>query len=269
MATFDTQIAAVAAHVEELREQGRATREFAAPSSVAALEAGLPIRVGPGASPGVILRADTFVELGSPDAGSCAFVLWTDTPSLVRDGRVTLIGPDIPEAPGASLPFGQVLMVGGEDLGTEEHQSLEQAQFVADQVEGYMVRSSSRNVWSRVSKDAAAKGFCLDTLARALMLVFKSSLPKVQAMEIVFVTSGREDLLRLDDIAKRVHESGREIVKAHWKAKGFDLDCDFDCRSCEEKKVCDYVREVAGARKKKARNAAAGSPRQRARQARC
>jgi CO dehydrogenase/acetyl-CoA synthase beta subunit len=269
MATFDSQIAAVTAHVEELRAQGRAARAFTAPSSVAALEEGLPIRVCPGASPGVILRADTFVELGSPDAGSCALVLWTDAPSLVRDGRVTVIGPDIPEAPGASLPFGQVLMVGGVDLGAEEHQSLEQAQFVADQVEGYMVRSSSRNVWSRVSKDVAAKGFCLNTLGSALMLIFKSSLPKVQAMEIVFVTSGKEDLLRLGAIATEVHERGKEIVKAHWKARGFDLDCDFDCRSCEERKVCDYIREVAGARKKKTRKAAAGSPRQRARQARC
>jgi len=267
MATFDGQIAAVAAHLEDLRARGRSTRAFAAPSSVTALGEGLPIRVGSGATANVILRTDTFVELGSPDAGSCAFVLWTDTPSLVRDGRITLVGPDIPEVPGGSLPFGQVLTVGGVDLGAEDHQSVEQAQFVADQVEGYMVRSSSRNVWSRVSNDAAARGFCFETLGRALMLLCKSSLPEVQAVEVAFVTSGREDLLRLEDVAREVHERGSELVKAHWKAKGFDLDCDFDCRSCEEKKVCDYIRDVAGVRKK-TRKAAAGRPVQGRRQAR-
>ena len=73
-------------------------------------------------TPGIILRGDTFVELGNPEPGSCAFLLWTDNPSLVRDGKITLIGPDIQESPGASLPFAQVLMVGGTGLGREEHE---------------------------------------------------------------------------------------------------------------------------------------------------
>ena len=81
---------------------GRPVREFAVPSSVEALKEGLPIRVGPGANPKIILRSETFVELGDPTAGSCAFVLWTDTPSLIRNGRITLIGPDVQEARGAS-----------------------------------------------------------------------------------------------------------------------------------------------------------------------
>lgn len=248
MATLETEVEQAVAYVREMRENGRPVREFAGPSSVQDLQDGLPIRVGPRANPGIILRTDTFVELGSPQAGSCAFVLWTNNPALLRDGRTTLIGADIQEAAGASLPFGQILLVGGEELGPEDHQSLWQAQYVADQVEGYMVKSSSRSMWSRVSKDVAAKGFSFETLGRSLMLLFKTSVPKVQVMESVFITSSKEDVLLLDDIAARVQKVGSEIIKETWKAKGYDLDCSLDCSSCHDKEVCDNIREVIAAR---------------------
>ncbi len=251
MATFDDHVRRVAEYVEELRGKGRPTREFFCPSSVEALVEGLPVRVGPGANPGIILRADAFAEFGSPDMGSCACIMWAAAPSLVRDGAITLIGADVQEAAGASLPFGQVLLVWGKDLKADEYQSLVQTQYIADQIEGYMLKSSSRNMWARVSKDAAAKGFCFETLGRSLIGIFKSTLPKIEAMEVVFVTSSKEDVRQLDGIAAQVREIGREIVKESWKAKGFDLDCDFDCSSCRDKQVCDEIREVIAARNKK------------------
>lgn len=257
MATFDNEVRKVSEYVAQLRGKGRPAREFACPPAASALADGLPIRVGRGANPRIILRGDTFVELGNPSAGSCAFVVWTDTPSLLSEGRITLIGPDIQEAPGGSLPFAQIVMVGGEELGVEAHQTLAQTQYIGDQIEGYMVRSSSQHLWSRVSTDAAAKGFCFETLGRALMIIFKSSLPQIQAMETVFVTSSKEDVLQLEDLAGQVRESGREIVKEHWKARGFDLDCEFDCRSCHDKKVCTDIRDMLAARRKKA----GGTPR--------
>ncbi len=260
MLTFDAQVRRVAEYVETMRVLGRPTRELALPSSVEGLKERLPVRVGAGANSKIILRSDTFIELGNPEAGSCAFVLWTGTASLIRDGTVTLIGPDVREAPGSSLPFAQIVLVGGKDLGAEEHQAIGQAQYVADQIEGYMVRSSSRNIWSRVSKDAAARGFCFDVLGRSLMAVYKSTVPKVQAMEIVFVTSSKEDVLQLDDIAREVREVGAEIVKEHWKARGYDLDCDLDCRSCHDKDTCDDIRKVIATRLRKERDGAADQP---------
>jgi CO dehydrogenase/acetyl-CoA synthase beta subunit len=257
MPTFDAQIRRVAEYVEALREIGRPTKVVALASSVGALTEGLPVRVGPGANPKIILRSDTFVELGNPGAGSCALVLWTDTPALISDGRMTLIGPDVLQAAGTSLPFGQVVLVGGSKLSAAEHLAIGQTQYVGDQIEGYMVRSSSRSIWSRVSKDAAAKGFCFETLARAVMAIYRTSLAKVEAVEVVFVTSGRDDVLRLNDIATEVRDLGTEIVQEHWKARGYDLTCDLDCRSCHDKDVCDDVRKVIAARLRRERKAAA------------
>lgn len=252
MALFDTYIKKLADYQQELRAKGRQVREIYCPTEVSELTEGLPVRVGSQDSGGIILRGDTFIELGNPDTGSCAFLMWTDKPPLIQDGRITLIGPDIPESPGASLPFGQVLMVGGAGLGEGEHTLLEGNQFIADQIEGYMIKSVSQLMWSRVSRDAAGKGFNFETLGRALMAIFKSSVPKIQAMEIIFVTSSREDLKPLESIDEQVREISHNITKEVWLAKGYDIECTqlWDCESCPDSSVCDDIKEMVNVRKK-------------------
>jgi len=239
-------------YVEALRAQGRPVSEVFCPTSTPDLVAGLPFAVGPGANPGVILRSDTFLELGNPEAGSCAFVLWTDTPELVRNGRMSLIGPDIPDCPGTSLPFGQVIVVGGRELDEGVQERLDQAQFVADQIEGYMIRGASQHIWSRVSRQVAQKGFRFGTLAEALMVIFRSQVPAIETVEVLFVTSAREDLAPLDDIEEQVRKIARNIVSENWKARGVDLaECTFgwDCASCPDKEICDDIRDIIKIRK--------------------
>lgn len=229
-------------------------REISCPTTVGELLARLPVRVGHGVSSGIILQSDTFVELGSPDAGSCSFVVWTDNASLVKDGRITLVGPDVQESQEASLPFGQVLMVGGADLAKEEHERLEQSQYVSGQIEGYMIRSVPKRMWSRVDRKAASKGFGFETLGRALMAILKSDSAGVETVEVLFVTSSREDVERLDEIAAQVRLVGKNMVRDKWLARGFDiLECTFgwDCESCEYRPVCDDIRKLITLRKRK------------------
>jgi CO dehydrogenase/acetyl-CoA synthase beta subunit len=251
MPRFDQYIEKVSQYVEETQSRGVGAREFDHPGSPEALREGLPIQVGPDANPGIILRGDTFLELGNPAAGSCAAFLWTDRPSLIRDGRITLLGPGIQESAEASLPFGQVLMAGGEGLEAEDHETLQQAQHVSDRIEGYMVRSASQNLWSRVSREVAARGFDFETLGRALMSLVKTGVPAVSAVEVLFVTTSKEDVKRLDGVVSGAKEVGRDILKESWKARGYDLDCDFDCDSCKDQTVCDEIRDVIAARRKK------------------
>jgi CO dehydrogenase/acetyl-CoA synthase beta subunit len=251
MSVFDLYIEKVTEYLAGLRERGVPVREWVCTSPAERIPDELPVRVGPGANTGIILRSDTFVELGSPLAGSCALVLWTDDPTTIRDGHITLLGPDIPESSGASLPFGQILLVSGKELSEPHHEKLLQNQYVADQIEGYMIKSAPDRIWSRVSKEAADKGFDFQTLGKALMAIFRSAAPVIESMEIVFVTSGKKDVQGLDPLVSQVKKISREIVKETWKIKGYDIDCDMDCSSCGDKVVCDDIRGVIAVQKKK------------------
>ena len=259
MSVFDAYIQKVTEYVEALRTKGVETKEFNCIEVPERIKDELPIRVGPNAHRGIILRSDTYLELGNPLAGSCAFVLWTDEASLVNDGKVTLLGPDIQESADGSLPFAQILIVGGEDLSDKDHEALVQHQYVSDRIEGYMIKSAPDRVWSRVAKDAAKKGFDFETLGKALLGIVKSEEPRVQAMEIVFVTTSKEDVDGLASIAAQIRKISKDIVKENWKIRGYDIECASDCSSCGEKVVCDDIREVISVRKKREEKAAGAS----------
>ena len=254
MAVFDGYIRKVAEYVEAMRGGGRQARVFDCLGAANRLLNGLPVRVGPGAGSGIVLRGNTFAELGSPEAGSCAFPLWTNNTELVKDCRITLIGPDILESRGASLPFAQIIIAAGKDLSDKQHSALDESQYISDQIEGYMVKSTPGRMWTRISKNAAEKGFGFEALGKALIAIYETRIPQIEAMEVVFVTSSRGDVRKLDEIAEQVKKISKDIIRETWLARGYDiLECTlgWDCNSCPDKPVCDDIKSVLTVRKKK------------------
>jgi CO dehydrogenase/acetyl-CoA synthase beta subunit len=254
LAIFDAYLNEVHRYIKRTRTKHGLLREIDCPKGADEVLKGLPVRVGPQASTGIIFRGDTFVELGNPDTASCAFLLWTDKPALIRDGRITLVGPDIAESQGRNLPFAQVLMVGGSTLQEEYQETLDRHQYVFDQIEGYMVRSVPQRMWSRVSRAAVDKGLGFETLGRALMGIFKTQLPQVEAMEVLFVTSSKGDLEPLENIATQVGKISRDIRRSSL-VRGLDgtYECTtiHGCKVCSDKAVCDDIRELVALRKAK------------------
>jgi CO dehydrogenase/acetyl-CoA synthase beta subunit len=243
MSNFEAYIREVRAYVEELRKRSAKVRVLHTSGAVAS------IRIGPGAGADLVLRRDTAVELGSPTTASCAIALYSTEPDSVHDSRVTLIGSDIAEAASASIPFGQVLIASGSALTEDDYETLLEAQYVSDFVEGYMVRSSSTHIWSRVSNEAVARGFNFATLGRAIEQHVKAQIPRVEAVEVVFVTTGDEDINHLARIATEAEQTGRDIRQRVWQQRGVDI---FECTSgghcgkCGDKAVCDRIRGMMG-----------------------
>ena len=252
MKAFEIHLKRLREYVEEMRKQGRQIREIGCGTQADKLVAGLPVRVGSQEKANIILKEDTFVELGNPSVASCAFVIWSDDLSWVKNGCITLIGPDIPESKGKSLPFGQVIIIGGTELKEEHFLGLERTQFTCDQIEGYMLRSVPRRVWSRVSNEAAHKGFSFETLGRALMAIYRLKHPLVQATEVIFVTSSKEDVAKLDGIAVGVRKFSGELRKLVRQGDGTYECTEYSCATCDEKAVCDSIREMVILRRKKA-----------------
>jgi CO dehydrogenase/acetyl-CoA synthase beta subunit len=249
---YEIHLRSVREYIAERVKQGRLIREMDCPTDPDKALAGLPIRVGVQEKANIILREDTFVELGNPSIASSAFVVWTDDLSWVKDGHITLIGPDIQESEGGNLPFGQVIIAGGAEFKEEHYLELERTQYPSDRIEGYMLRSVPRRVWSRVSKEAAGRGFCFETLGRALIAIFKSSHPVVQAIEVVFVTSSKEDVEQLDNIAVDVRKFSGELRKLVRQSDGTYECSEYSCATCDEKAVCDSIRDMVTLRRKMA-----------------
>lgn len=218
----------------------------------------LPMSVGAHANKGIILRADTAVELGGGTEGSCAFVISTNDVGLLHDGRVSLQGPDIPFLPvGEASPFAQVILVAGSELTPEDHRALEECQYVKDYIDGYLVRSTSGRLWSRVSHSLHGKGFDFGMLACALDGLVRGTCPRVERTEFLFVTSSKADVEALGALRDPWMQASHELKKELWLERGVDIDCPAGghCGRCADKELCDRVRSIARERKRESADA--------------
>jgi CO dehydrogenase/acetyl-CoA synthase beta subunit len=194
----------------------------------------------------VVLSDEMAVELGSPRMNSVSCLVWTGKPELVCDGKISLIGPDIKESNGKSLPFGKIVLVGVSGLDEEstydKYKEMEAIRYSLD-LKGYMIRAVSQyqREWSRISKEALENAFSFDILGSALRQEYLKK-DYIHAVEFLFVTSSGEDVSQLQEITKNV---GRTINALNKMLSEIDPDCD----KCEYNDVCDEVDELRGMKK--------------------
>lgn len=225
------------------RQMGRNIRKILCPRSPEGLANTLPFRLDTSREPNIILREDTFVELGPPDKASFNYLLILRDPNLIRDGLVTLCGPDIPDAGGMRLPIAQVLMVAGTGLTDENYFELNECQYIANRLPGYMIRFDTRRMWSRVSREAGKAGFSFETLGRNLMALYKTKFETVEAMEILFVTSADADVMELRNLLANRDSQPAQILK-----RKYDCAFSWGCEDCPYQATCDRIRKIAEAR---------------------
>ncbi len=210
---------------------------------------------GKGKSP-VILASDTAVELGSPRLRSAYAALWTRDKSLVTDGAVTVIGPGLAESEGKALDYAQLTALA---LGPEAEPNpfkLESIQFLARRLPGVMSRTVPGRLWVRVSHQAIEAGVDFRIIGGALRETYKKEMAGVEAVESFFVTLCGRAVDQFSAIASeaRIHAGSHKKL-----ALGVDgsYECkELECDSCDEKPVCDRIREVAIIRKRKKKESA-------------
>ena len=187
---------------------------------------------------GIVMRTDTAVELGSPERESVAFIIWTNDPSLVRDGRMTLVGPDLAGSTGLSLPFGKVVILGVKGFSAdnchEMHRDLELMRFDMN-LSGYMMRAVSQQAreWSRVGRDAVGQGLSLFNLGASLDAVYRSN-ASVVSVEQLFITASGEAVRSLAGPCATV----QKLIGAMNKMAS---ELEHDCGSCDYTDVCSEV----------------------------
>ena len=201
-------------------------------------------RKGQGA-PEVIIGGDVFAELGHPGVESCAMLLLTGDAGLVRNGRITLVGPDVDEMKhGERRAFAQVVMLAVAPDGEPDPFALDNAQYLMHRLPGYMVRTVPGRLWARVSVSGRSAGLSLRTVGSALVAAYGEDFPDTAAAEVLFVTSGDEDVRAIAPVATEAEILAGRHKKLILGADG-DVECeDLNCDACDQKPVCDNLRDV-------------------------
>jgi len=189
----------------------------------------------------IVLMPDLAIELGNPDDASVSILNWTQDTSLIHDGQITIIGPDINETSEKKLPFGKIVML--EVSGFDENNAFDRNRelFLSKfdiSLKGFMIKSASQYMaeWCRISKEAVQNNFSLELLSNALIKEYKK-FDYVKAVEIVFVTSSNDDVNELFDIGNRTVR----IISAMSKMVN---EMSYDCTECEYQDVCNDADEL-------------------------
>lgn len=248
MAALDEYFESIAEYVRESKMEHGQVRKFYISHNSEYLKTFPGENYDPQPGSNIVLKSNTFLELGRPSIGSYAMSLYTHNMDALTDGEIILIGPDVGEFQSPELPFGQVIMVAGKELGNDDYYRLLKYINKSNLIKGYMVKSTSDNIWSRISHQAAKSGFNFILLGAALMRQIKIELPKVMAVSILFVTSDKRDVLRLRTIGKGIREIQQKVKEKFWEDRGVNLvECSLDghCGLCKNKKVCEAINKIS------------------------
>jgi CO dehydrogenase/acetyl-CoA synthase beta subunit len=189
----------------------------------------------------LVMAQDTAVELGNPRDASLVFLIWINDPAKLQNGRITIVGPDLPKLSGKQASFGKILIVAGDDFNEDNsfdrYREMELLRYDIP-LKGYMMRAVSQyqREWSRVSREALDNGFSFKVMGGALVDKFQE-LKYVSAVEVIFITSSRQDVLE-------VSQTADEAVKIIGAMNKMAADLSFDCDTCEYNDVCDDVSEL-------------------------
>ncbi|GBE55358.1 MAG TPA: CO dehydrogenase/CO-methylating acetyl-CoA synthase complex subunit beta [Euryarchaeota archaeon] len=177
-----------------------------------------------------IRKSNMYVDLAGPKSKG-AELLIVAPPEEVEDGKVEVIGPDIPDMEeGSKSPFGVFIKVSGKTLEEDLEGVFERRLHdFSNYVQGFMHLNSRDIIWCRVSKDSARKGLKLEHIGKALINLYKNQFDVIEKMQITYYTDEKavdEHIAR----ARKVYE--RRDDKAA-TLRDEDVDVFYGCLLCQ------------------------------------
>ncbi|SFM22522.1 CO dehydrogenase/CO-methylating acetyl-CoA synthase complex subunit beta [Methanolobus profundi] len=177
-----------------------------------------------------IRKDGMFVELAGPKSKGFELVRAADMDD-VEDGRFTLIGPDLSDMEeGSRYPLAMVYKIAGELVEADLESIVERRNHeFQNYIQGFMHLNQRDDVWMRVSKDAVEKGMTsFESVAQAIMMLFKNELPFIEAVEAIYITD-------MDEIEKEI-ENARAVYKGRDERTrdlhDEDVDTFYGCTLC-------------------------------------
>lgn len=179
-----------------------------------------------------VRKAGLYAELGGQNKPGFELVLFEPDPEQIKDGEVSLIGPDLEEMEeGGNYAYAMIYRVCGELIEKDLEAVIERRNHeYQGYIQGYMHLNQRAEIWVRISKEAVNKGLkSLKQIGRATIMLFKAELPFIEKMEATYITDEEE-------VAKRLEEANRIYEARDVKTRGLhdeDVDEFYQCTLCQ------------------------------------
>jgi acetyl-CoA decarbonylase/synthase complex subunit beta len=193
--------------------------------------ADIPVDVGVVYEGERIRKPQMHVELGGPKNKEKFELLRVRPPEAVEDGKIAVVGPDLPEIKeGSTLPFGILVEVAGKELEEEMEGVMERRiHDFCNYIEGFMHLNQRNAIWLRVSKQSVGKGLTLRHVGLVLQRLYRSEMPIIEKIQITFLTDP-ERVRELYPKALEVYEARDARARG---LKDEDVDVFYGCSLCQ------------------------------------
>jgi len=179
-----------------------------------------------------IRKEEMQVEFGGPKIDRKFELVRVLPPEEVEDRKVETDGPDLPELKeGGSYRLGIFIKVAGEKLERDLESVLERRiHAYTNYIDGIMHLNQRYDIWIRIGKKQFKKG--LNTLqwwGKALIRLFKSELPVIEKMQVIFITD-QEKVSKMWEEAIKIYKA-RDIRTRTITDE--EVDTFYGCILCE------------------------------------
>ena len=200
----------------------------------------------------IILQEETILELGGINQQSFLLIFPTNAINHIKNGQITLIGPEIKDIKEKSVDFGLFILIGCKKPAEGYFNNLREFSFISNSIEGFMTRTIPRRFWCRISSNII-KRFSFEFLGYAIQHLYKQKFKDIiKDIEIIMICSNNDLIIEFKEISSGLYD----YINKRWnkKIEGWKkrVDCEYEwsCDTCPYIETCNLIRNALEERKK-------------------
>jgi acetyl-CoA synthase len=207
----------------------------------------IPCAFGPAFEGERVRGADLYCQAGGGKT-QCTEYLKMAEMNEIEDGKVTVIGPDIPDMEERSaFPLAIYMRVAGREFQEDFEPILErQTHHLVNYIQGIMHMGQRDIAWVRISKAAVEKGFTLKDIGVVLHAKFHQDFGKILDKVEVTLYTKKEDVDKITAEARAAYKGRDERVETMTDE---DVEIFYSCTLCQSfapTHVCSVSPERTG-----------------------
>ncbi|HAO20524.1 MAG: CO dehydrogenase/CO-methylating acetyl-CoA synthase complex subunit beta [Desulfobacteraceae bacterium IS3] len=191
----------------------------------------IPLAFGPAYEGERVRGADLYCQAGGGKT-QCTELVKMAEMNDIEDGKVTVVGPDMPDMKaGSSFPLAVYVQVAGRQMQPDFEPILErQIHHLTNYIQ-YIMHIGQRDIaWVRISKAAIEKGFSLKHIGVVLHAKFHQDFGKILDKVQVTIYTNKEDVDKITTRARAEYRTRDERVE---KMRDEDVETYYSCTLCQ------------------------------------